>query len=65
MPARPALWGERLGNDLSYPARGSVRNCQTAPKEVKYGQIIEKICIRFDDGIRKSSEDDLLDPLFL
>ena len=20
MPARPALWGERLGNDLSYPA---------------------------------------------
>ena len=28
--------------------RGSVLNCQAVPKEVTDGQIIEKICIRFD-----------------
>ena len=27
--------------------------------------IIEKICIRFDDGIRKNSENDLVEPLIL
>ena len=31
--------------------RGSARKCQAAPKEVKDGQIIEKICIQFDDGL--------------
>ena len=38
---------------------------QTAPKEVKDGQIIEKICIQFDDEIRKISECDLVYPVFL
>ena len=41
--------------------RGSIRNCQAAPKEVKDGQIIEKTCIRFDDGIRENSEYAVLD----
>ena len=31
--------------------RGSVLNCQAVPKEVTDGQIIEKICIRFDDRL--------------
>ena len=31
--------------------RGSVLNCHAVPKEVTDGQIIEKICIRFDDRL--------------
>ena len=59
---RPFTTSARPGHHgLAERIRGSVRNCQAAPKEVKGGQIIEKICIRFDDGIRENSEYALLD----
>ena len=37
------------------------RSCWTPISMLTDGQIIEKICIRFDDGIRENSEYALLD----
>ena len=43
---------------------GSVRYRQAAPIGAKCSQIVEKFCIRFDDGYRESSENDVVDAEF-
>ena len=42
-------------------ARGSVGNCQAAPREIGGGKNFEKICIRIDDGLWRNSKYDLVE----